>query len=206
MAIISNAVTIADAGAFSVSLGSQVLIKEITASADASIQFVHGTDGVVLDSTYPIYKIDIINSHGSANDKNFQINFSTDGGSNYNVVKTTTGVITEHGEDDSPSGSLFYNVHADLAQSTDNQVLGYNGGTDGGDSTSGSIYLFNPSSTTYVKHFISHTNIKDYTDDCRTLLIAGYCNTTSAVNAVRFTFISANVDDGIFKLYGIKDS
>jgi hypothetical protein len=72
-----------------------------------------------------------------------------------------------------------------LAQSTDNQVLGYNGGTDGGDSTSGSIYLFNPSSTTYVKHFISHTNIKDYTDDCRTLLIAGYCNTTSAVNAVR---------------------
>jgi hypothetical protein len=206
MAIISNAVTIADAGAFSVSLGSMVHIKTLTGSGSETLSFVHGTDGVVLDSTYPIYKIDIINSHGSANDKNFSVNFSTDGGSNYNVVKTTTGVITEHGEDDSPSGSLFYNVHADLAQSTANQVLGYNGGTDGGDSTSGSLYLFNPSSTTYVKHFISHTNIKDYTDDCRTLLIAGYCNTTSAVNAVRFYFDTSNIDAGIFKLYGIKDS
>jgi hypothetical protein len=72
MAIISNAVTIADAGAFSVSLGSMVHIKTLTASAETSMSFVHGTDGVVLDSTYPIYKIDIINSHGSANDKNFK--------------------------------------------------------------------------------------------------------------------------------------
>jgi hypothetical protein len=206
VAIISNATTIADAGAFSVGLGAMTHIKTLTASSDASIQFVHGSNGVVLDSTYPIYKIDIINSHGSANDRNFRVNFSSDGGSNYNVVKTTTGVIAEHGEDDSPSGSLFYNVHADSAQSTDNQVLGYNGGTDGGDSTSGSFYLFNPSSTTYVKHFISHTNIKDYTDDCRTLMIAGYCNTTSAINGIRFDFYNANVDAGIFKLYGIKDS
>ena len=187
-------------------VGALTHIKTLTASSDADIQFVDGSSGVVLDDTYPIYKIDIINAHGSANDKNFNVNFSSDGGSNYNVVKTTTGVIAEHGEDDNPSGSLFYNVHADMAQSTANQVLGYNGGTDGGDSTSGSIYLFNPSSTTYVKHFISHTNIKDYTDDCRTLLIAGYCNTTSAINGIRFNFYNANVDAGIFKLYGIKDS
>ena len=185
----------------SLTTGAMTLISEQTASGVSSVEFTSG-----IDSTYPIYKIDIINAHGSLDDKNFQINFSSDGGSNYNVTKTTTGFIAEHGEDGTPSGSLSYNTFLDLAQSTLNQTLGYNGGTAGSDSTSGSIYLFNPSSTTFVKHFISHTNIKDYTDDCRTLFVAGYCNTTSAINAVRFTFISANVDDGTFKLYGIKDS
>jgi len=201
MGIISNGTTILDNGAFSVGLGSMVLLSEQTASGASSVQFTSG-----IDSTYPIYRIDIINAQGSANDKNFQINFSSDGGSNYNVVKTTTGFVAEHGEDGSPSGSLFYNTFLDVAQSTGNQTLGYNGGTDSGDSTSGTVYLFNPSSTTFVKHFISHTNIRDYTNDLRTLFVAGYLNTTSAVDAVRFTFISANVDDGIFKLYGIKDS
>jgi len=201
MGIISNGTTILDNGAFSVGLGSMVLLSEQTASGASSVEFTSG-----IDSTYPIYRIDVINAHGSANDKNFQINFSSDGGSNYNVTKTTTGFVAEHGEDGNPSGSLFYNTFLDLAQSTGNQTLGYNGGTDSGDSTSGTIYLFNPSSTTFVKHFISHTNIRDYTNDCRTLFVAGYLNTTSAVDAVRFTFISSNVDDGIFKLYGIQDS
>jgi hypothetical protein len=91
MAIISNAVTIADAGAFSVSLGSMVHIKTLTASSSATLSFVHGTDGVVLDSTYPIYKFEFIKCTLQLDEARFSnLNFSTDGGSNYNVTKTTT--------------------------------------------------------------------------------------------------------------------
>jgi hypothetical protein len=86
MAIISNATTIADAGAFSVSLGSMVHIKTLTASSSATLSFVHGTDGVVLDSTYPIYKFEFINMH-PATDENFYLTFQYRWWSNYNVTK-----------------------------------------------------------------------------------------------------------------------
>ena len=82
MAIISNAVTIADAGAFSVGLGAMTLIKTLTLSNAATASFVHGASCVVLDSTYPIYKFDFINCHPASNNVQFQFNMSVDSGSN----------------------------------------------------------------------------------------------------------------------------
>src|SRR5210317_2146289 len=95
MPFISNGTTILDNGAFSVSLGNQVLISEQTASASASISFTSG-----IDSTYPIYRFEFIDIHPSTNDVDFQFNLSTDGGSNYNVTKTTTNFQAGHDEAD----------------------------------------------------------------------------------------------------------
>jgi len=202
MAIISNAVTIADAGAFSVSLGSKVHIKTLTASSSSTLSFVHGTDGVVLDSTYPIYKFEFINMH-PASSTEFQFQTSINGGSGYGVTLTSTYFYAYHTEADNASG-LTYFAGGDLAQSTSFQRLSrvHN---DNDTSCSGSLTLFNPSSTTFVKHYMSNFNEENQTYS-QNPYTAGYFNTTSAINAVQFKMASGNIDSGKIKLYGIKDS
>ena len=186
----------------SIPTGSLTLIKSITASASANISFVDGTDGVVLDGTYLSYVFKFYNMHSSANDS-FQFNMSTDGGSNYNVTKTTTYFEAVHDEADT-AASLAYKTARDLAQSTAFQILANEVGTDNDKNASGSLTLFNPSSTVFVKHFIANFNSTFSGDYTVNSYIAGYGNTTSAVNAVRFQFSSGNIDDGIIKLYGVK--
>jgi hypothetical protein len=137
------------------------------------------------------------------------ISFTSGIGSNYNVIKTTTAFVAFHYENDS-SALLSYASSADLAQSTANQTIAGQISTANSKNASGSLYLFNPSSTTFVKHFISNSNAgaTDGGGDLRSLeyFVAGYGNTTSAINAIRFLMASGNIDDGIIKMYGIKGS
>jgi VCBS repeat-containing protein len=200
MAFISNGTTILDAGAFNVNLGSLVLISEQTASSSASVSFTTG-----IDSTYPIYKFEFINCHASTDASEFEFNLSTDGGSNYNVTKTTTAFQSIHNESDTTT-SLNYETAEDLAQSTSNQRISINIGADNDQSASGNLYLFNPSSTTFVKHFISRINYYHKDDYSVDWYVAGYGNTTSSINAIKFVMSSGNIDSGKIKLYGIKDS
>jgi hypothetical protein len=206
MALISvsnNALQNITAVPASIPTGSLTLIKSITASASASISFVHGTDGVVLDGTYLSYIFKFINIHPSGADNYFTFNMSTDSGSNYNVTKTTTFFLAQHGEDGT-GASLEYQTGNDLAQSTGFQRLSSpTGNQDADKNISGSLTLFNPSSTTYVKHFMSVSSNLDMSNYSIQTFTAGYGNTTSAVNAVRFQFSSGNIDDGIIKLYGV---
>jgi len=207
MAIISNATTIADAGAFSVSLGSMVHIKTLTASASATLSFVDGTDGVVLDSTYPIYKILVINSHPSTLDAKINLRGSIDGGSSYGVSKTTTVFSASHNENDSDANLTYQGGAADLANSTSGQrIATYGVGNNSDDNVCGEILLFNPSSTTFVKHFLSQSMQSHKDTGADNTFVGGYFNTTSAVNAIRFEMSSGNIDTGKIKLYGIKDS
>ena len=134
------------------------------------------------------------------------IALSTDSGSNYNVTKTTTFFEAYHFESDSETG-LPYQSTLDLAQSTGFQPLSENGVSNENDaSLNGSLTLFNPSSTTYVKHFIATTNNQKNAETglSTNIYVAGYGNTTSAINAVRFQMSSGNIDDGKIYLYGIK--
>ena len=208
MAIISNGTTIADAGAFSASLGSQVLIKTLTASSSSTLSFVHGSSGVVLDSTYPLYVFKFINIHPSGAGSEFQVGFR-DGGTNYDATKTTTVFYAYHMENDSAT-TLTYNTSEDQAQSTafQNITTAAQIGTDNDESASGEMYLFNPSSTTFVKHFISNVNYvsDDDTTHFVTNYVAGYCNVTAAIDAVQFKLDTNNIQSGTIKLYGIKDS
>jgi len=189
----------------SLSSGAMTLIKEVTASSSASISFVDGSSDVVLDSTYPIYKFEFINCHPSNDSVNFKMNLSTDGGSNYNVTKTTTHFYSSHAEADTEA-QIAYDTGRDLAQSTADAHISNEVGNGNDESLSGEMFLFNPSSTTFVKHFISKAQFYHGADLSIISFLAGYGNTTSAVDAVKFLFQTGNIDSGTIKLYGIKDS
>ena len=189
---------------------SMVLIKTLTASSSGTLAFVDGADDVVLDNTYPIYVFKFINCHAGPGDVKFQFNMSIDSGSNYNVTKTTTAFVSYHREDDSDTNFDYY-TSSDLAQSTSDQFLHTIADTQGNnndDNIVGTLQIFNPSSATFVKHFIVRTIFNSNADPayCVESHIAGYGNTTSAVDAVQFKFNSGNIDAGTIKLYGLKDS
>jgi hypothetical protein len=202
MAFISNGTTILDNGAFQSSLGNLVLLSEQTASGSASIEFTSG-----IDSTYPIYKFKYINLHPATNNVNLNINFSSDNGSNYNVTKTTTFFDAFHTESGSSTG-FGYRTGNDLAQSTGEVLLNYNigAGNENDESSCGEMFLFAPSSTTFVKHFMIVNQSNTHASYSLNEFSAGYGNTTSAINGVRFKMSSGNLDSGTIKLYGIKDS
>ena len=205
MAIISNAVTIADAGAFSASLGSMTLIKTLTASNSANLSFVHGSSSVVFDSTYPIYVFKLLNMHPANDNVQLMHNGSVDAGSNYNVAATTSTFEGEKAEG-SDNGTLNYISGHDHAQDTGGKKLTYNCGNDNDQSLSGELMLFNPSSSVFVKDFtavVSNSHNGNYEKNTYT---AGYYNTTSDIDAFKFFYSSGNIGSGTIKLYGIKDS
>ncbi len=182
--------------------GTLTLLSTQTASASATISFTTG-----LDSTYDEYIFKFINvKAGSSGNYRLDFNMSTDGGSNYNVTKTTTFFTAYHTEDDTAT-ELTYDGGFDLAQSTSFQPITSGIGSASDENACGSLQLFNPSSTTYVKHFIANTNnlrgdvVVSYNN-----YVAGYGNTTSAINAIQFKMSTGNIADGIFKLYGVKKS
>ena len=180
-------------------------IKTLTASSSGTLSFVNGSSDVVLDSTYPIYMFKFINLHPATDDVLFSVNFSADTGSNYNVTKTTTYLYAEHSEADDATG-LGYNTSRDLAQGTGVKTLISDVGNVNDESLAGELMLFNPSSTTFVKHFISKNTANIKNNYNLVAYSAGYCNTTSAVDAVQFKMSSGNIDSGVIKLYGLKDS
>jgi len=210
MAFISNGTTILDNGAFSVGLGNLVLLSTSTASSSSTVNITSG-----IDSTYPIYKFEVINAHPSDNSQ-LRLNFSTDGGSNFNTNMQTTAFQVYHKQDDT-STQLNYRTGDDLTNGTDgdgvtNQFapISQTIGNDNKMCGVSNIYLFNPSSTTFVKHFTATTQVYMDRDTPQlasvTQYYAGYINTTSAVNAISFKMTEGTIDSGTFKLYGIKDS
>jgi hypothetical protein len=144
----------------------------------------------------------LINIHPATYDKILEFNMSTDGGSNYNVTKTTTSFRAYHGE--GGGEALQYRASDDLAQGTGFQFL--TTGSDNSDDAciNSELKIFSPSSTTFVKHFIARTIDSGSGDYAIDIYTAGYGNTTSAVNAIRFKMSSGNIDSGVIKLYGIK--
>ena len=205
MAFVSNGTTILDAGSFSVSLGSMVHIKTLTASSSSTLSFVDGSSSVVLDSTYPVYLFKFINIHAATADANFQFDTSDDGGSTYNTSKTTTSFRAKHKEDGTNT-ALEYRANADQAAAT-YQTIAENLSTGNDDNGNGELYLFNPSSTTFVKHFLCRfTSYQHSEGGNQDQFTAGYVNITSAIDAVLFRFHTGNIDSGTIKLYGIKDS
>jgi hypothetical protein len=174
------------------------LISSQTASASATISFTTG-----IDSTYKAYKFVFSNMHPATDNVQFMHNASINSGSNYNVTKTNTMFEAEHDEAGT-GGTLNYITAHDIAEGTGNAKLTYNVGNDNDQSVSGEMWLFNPSSTTFVKHFmtvVSNTHNSNYEKNTYT---AGYYNTTSAINAIQFSMSSGNIDDGTIYLYGIK--
>ena len=186
-------------------LGSMVFIKKQTASSSATISFVDGTSDVVLDDTYKEYLFTFNNIHPATDGTGFEFNGSDDDSSHaYNITKTSTVFQAYHNEGDSVA-ELAYSSN-DVIQDTGFQKLSDSLGNDNDQALCGYLYLFNPSSTTYVKHFIARTARVHNGDYANDMFIAGFFNTAADITAIQFKMGSGNCDSGTFKLYGIKDS
>jgi hypothetical protein len=180
------------------SLGEMKFISKATASASASIEFTSG-----IDSTYKEYVFYFVNIHPQTDDVDFQFNLSTDNGSNYNVTKTSTYFQAQHNEADTDA-ALNYNGGYDIAQGTGFQSLsGDDLGADNDQNLGGYLHIFNPASTTYTKHYIATTSFSHRGDYMINVNTAGYGNTTSAIDAVKFQMSSGNIDSGEIILFGI---
>ena len=187
----------------SVAPGSMVFIKKLTASSSSTLSFVDGSSDVVLDDTYKEYLFTFNNIHPETDNTILKFNASVDSGSNYNVTKTTTSFDAFHSEADD-AAQIGYNTSHDLAQSTAAQTLLRDIGNANDESASGYLRLFNPSSTTFVKHFISTGNSHQHQSISVNQYNAGYFNTTSAIDAIQFSMSSDAIDAGDICLYGIK--
>ena len=159
-----------------------------------------------IDSTYDTYMFKFINIHPATNNVNLEVNFR-DGGSNFDATKTTTAFIAYHNESGSAT-SLEYRAGSDVAQGTGGQSIGEDVGNHNDASVNGELFLFSPSNTTFVKHFLSRSSLmeQDSTPYAFQCYSAGYCNVTAAIDGVSFAFSSGNIDSGVIKMYGLSKS
>jgi len=177
--------------------GALNLISTQTASSSSTISFTSG-----IDSTYDSYVFKCINIHPATDNTHLQMNFSTDSGSNYNIAKTSTHFYAQHNESGADS-TLSYNTSGDLAQGTGVQFICRSMGNGNDECASGIFHLFNPSSSTFVKHFMCRFVKQTANDKAQENYVAGYGNTTSAIDAIQFSMSSGNIDSGTIKLYGV---
>ena len=183
-------------------LGEMRFIKKQTASSSSTISFVDGTSDVVLDDTYKEYLFTFKDIHPETDNVNFSFQADTGTNTNYNQTITSTYFNAYHYEDDSQT-SLGYETDKDLAQSTSFQMLGRRVGNDNDQQISGTLKIFNPSSSVFVKHFMAIMNEAHYQDNLFNNYIAGYFNTTTALTRFQFKMSSDEIDAGTISLYGI---
>ena len=177
--------------------GGMTLLSTQTASSSSTIDFTSG-----IDSTYKEYIFKYIDVHPSVNGTTLQFNGSDDSSSHsYNITKTTTYFQAYHNEGDTDT-TLGYSTGNDLAQGTGFQIL-HQIGSDNDQAGCGKLWLFSPSSTTFVKHFMIDAQTADPDDYSVRAFVAGYFNTTAAITAIQFKTASGNIDAGTFKLYGV---
>ena len=181
----------------SIASGDMNLITTNTISSGVSASSF--TSGI--DSTYDTYLFKFINLHFSANDNAFFVKFR-DGGSDFDATKTTTFFFAQHKEDGS-GGAVSYDADRDLAQSTGGHFLHLTTLSDDDASNSGETFLFNPSSTTFVKHFIARVQGMSGAPKTVDAFTAGYANVTAAIDGVEFSSSSGTIDSGVIKMYGL---
>ena len=187
--------------------GAMTLIKTLTASSSSTLSFVDGSSDVVLDNTDPLYLFKFINMHPASDSQAFQFQGSTDSGSNYNTSMQTTLFRAYHYQDGTSGQALQYR-DLDQASGTSFQRITDNIGAGNDECCVGMMHLFNPSNTTFMKHFIFKMQEHNATGDGVSLnmFTSGYFQTTSAIDAIQFKFVSGAIESGTIKLYGIKDS
>ena len=187
----------------SLNTGSMVFIKKLTASSSSTLSFVDGSSDVTLDSTFKEYLFTFKDIHPATDNVHFTFQGNAAGGSGFNETITSSTFYYQNDEGDSDT-ELAYEAGSDQAQGTAFQRLGHSVGNDNDQCIVGSLHLFNPSSTTFVKHFIGVTNIYHTSNYSVGLRTGGYFNTTSAIDEIQFKFSSGNIDAGDICLYGIK--
>ena len=178
------------------------LIKNLDASSSSTLSFVDGSDSVDLDNTYKTYLFRFVNIHPANDNVDFEFQGNAAGGSGFNETITSSMFIAEHKENDNTD--FTYRGSNEQAQGTSFQDIAYNVGNDNDQGLSGELYLFNPSNTTFVKHFMANIATHAHQENIINHYTAGYFNTTSAIDEIQFKFSGGNIDSGRIALYGIK--
>ena len=182
-------------------MGIPTLIKTLTAADDASLEFVDGTDDVVLDGTYDEYMFVFTDINPADDNVDFTFQANASGQSGYNETMTTT--FFESYQNEAGDGyAVNYTTDRDQAQATGYQPLGDSLGNGGDESLSGILHLFSPASTTYVKHFYSRVHHYHRSDMSMSEFAAGYFNFTAALTDISFKMSSGNMD-GVIQMYGV---
>jgi len=176
---------------------AMTLITTNTSSGAATSDFTSS-----IDSTYKLYIFKFIDFNPATDEADLAFNGSIDGGSNYNVTKTTTWFRAKHGEASEAEVGVIYSGGADMAQGTGYQDIMDQVGNGADESGAGELFLFNPSNTTYVKHFYSRTSYYGPTNYSFDGFMGGYFNTTDNIDAIQFKASSGNMD-AVIKLYGV---
>ena len=184
-------------------LGSMTFIKKLTASGSSTLSFVDGASGVVLDDTYKEYVFTFNNMHPATNGTQFSFQGNASGASGYNETITSTYFNAYNLENNGGSGLRYDPSNSDQANGTAFQKIIESTKNDNDSSMSGYLRLFNPSSTTFVKHFMAEGNCMHPDPQSSYSATAGYFNTTSAIDEIQFKMISGNIDAGDICLYGI---
>jgi len=204
MGVISNGTTLLDAGALDsgIATGAMTLIKTLTASSSATLDFLNGASSVVFDDTYDSYVFKFYDIHPATDGVSFDFQADTGTNTNYNQTITSTTFRAYHDEADSAT-ALQYRAENDQAQGTAFQKLTDGIGNGADESGVGTLTIFNPSSSVFVKHFLCVSNIYTLTNFSLEQNTGGYINTTTAITRVQFKMSSGNIDSGVIKLYGI---
>ena len=184
-------------------------IKSLTADDDCELEFIDGTGGVVFDNTYNEYQFQFVNIHPVDDnvDFSFQVNSTNDpasGDGAYDTSLITSTHFAAYHHETSGVAALAYDVEVDLAQEANEQVLGRYFGNEDDESGSGVLTLYDPSSTTYVKHFTSRLQVLTRNQYFHDRHIAGYINDPDyAIDEIRFKFSGGNIDKGTIYMYGV---
>ena len=172
-------------------------LTTVTASSSATLDFTSS-----IDSTYNIYKFRFVDLHPGTDGSIFRFQANAAGGSGFNETITSTDFESFHNEGDDTTG-LSYQSNQDQAQGTSFQTLTNSCGADADQCISGELFLFDPSSTTFVKHFLCRTQSANDANYSFDVFVSGYFNTTTAIDEVQFKMSSGNIDSGTIEMYGI---
>ena len=173
-----------------------ILLSTQTASNAASVSFTSG-----IDSTYKLYIFKFYDVNPATDEADFTFQCNATDSTSYDETMTTTFFRAYHNEADD-SAALNYDTSPDQAQGTAFQALAVSVGNGADKSCAGELHIFNPSSTTYVKHFYSTFNVLSGNDYTKETFVAGYINTTTAIDDIQFKMDSGNMD-GVIKMYGM---
>ena len=172
-------------------------IASVTASASATVEFTTG-----IDATYNEYQFHFVNMHAATDNVHYGFQVNAAGQSGFNETMTTT-VFRAYNREGVPDSGLDYRTPLDQAQGTAYQTLASYQGADADQSASGILTLYDPSSTTYVKHFTATTQYSLEGEYSINMYAAGYINTTAAIDEISFKFASGNIDAGSIHMYGV---
>ena len=180
------------------SSGTLKLLSTQTASSSATIDFTSG-----IDSTYDSYVFKFINIHPSTDgDGSLTFQANASGGSGFNETITASYFRAYHTESDG-TATLLYDASKDQKQGTSYQILSANIGGNNDECASGTLEIFNPSSTVYIKNFICNASTYHSNSAARHDFTAGYFNITSAIDEISFKMDVGNIDSGTIKMYGV---